>query len=111
MRIEGIGFSAIGRLRLLQILRERARAVSIDPVYRRAVASLDELGEPDLIVGADGANSLVRNTFAAEFGTTISYLNNRFAWFGTTRRFEMLTQTFRAGPLGHFNATIAIPPG
>jgi 2-polyprenyl-6-methoxyphenol hydroxylase-like FAD-dependent oxidoreductase len=79
-------------------------AQCIDPLYRRAVASLDELGEPDLIVGADGANSLVRNTFAAEFGTTLSYLNNRFAWFGTTRRFETLTQTFRASPLGHFNA-------
>jgi 2-polyprenyl-6-methoxyphenol hydroxylase-like FAD-dependent oxidoreductase len=104
LRIEGVGFSAIGRLHLLQILRERAHAVGIDPLYGCAVASLGELGEPDLIVGADGANSLVRNTFAAEFGTTISYLNNRFAWFGTTRRFETLSQTFRAGPLGHFNA-------
>jgi 2-polyprenyl-6-methoxyphenol hydroxylase-like FAD-dependent oxidoreductase len=104
IRMEGIGFSAISRLRLLQILQERARSVGINPVYRRAVASLDELGEPDLIVGADGANSLVRNTFAVEFGTTLSYLNNRFAWFGTTRRFETLTQTFRASPLGHFNA-------
>lgn len=104
IRMDGVGFSAIGRLRLLQILRERARSVGIEPLYRRTVASLDELGKPDLIVGADGANSLVRSTYAAEFGTTISYLNNRFAWFGTARRFETLTQTFRAGPLGHFNA-------
>jgi 2-polyprenyl-6-methoxyphenol hydroxylase-like FAD-dependent oxidoreductase len=104
IRIEGVGFAAIGRLHLLQILRERARSVGIDPVYGRAVASLDELGEPDLIVGADGANSFVRNTFATEFGTTVGHLNNRFAWFGTTRRFETLTQTFRVGPLGHFNA-------
>jgi 2-polyprenyl-6-methoxyphenol hydroxylase-like FAD-dependent oxidoreductase len=104
IRIEGVGFSAIGRLHLLQILRERACSVGVDPLYCRAITSLDELGEPDLIVGADGANSLVRNTFAADFGTAISYLNNRFAWFGTTRRFDTLTQTFRAGPLGHFNA-------
>lgn len=104
IRMEGVGFSAIGRLHLLQILQERACSVGIAPLYRRAITSLDELREPDLIVGADGANSLVRNTLAAEFGTTISYLNNRFAWFGTTRRFDTLTQTFRAGPLGHFNA-------
>jgi 2-polyprenyl-6-methoxyphenol hydroxylase-like FAD-dependent oxidoreductase len=104
VNIEGVGFAAIGRLHLLQILRERAHSVGIDPVYRRAVASPDELGEADLIVGADGVNSLVRSTFADEFGTIISYFNNRFAWFGTTRRFETLTQTFQAGPFGYFNA-------
>jgi 2-polyprenyl-6-methoxyphenol hydroxylase-like FAD-dependent oxidoreductase len=104
IRIEGVGFAAIGRLRLLRILQERARAVAVKPVYHRTVSSLAELGDADLIVGADGVNSLVRTVFAAQFGTTIDHLTNRFAWFGTTRRFETLTQTFRATPLGHFNA-------
>jgi 2-polyprenyl-6-methoxyphenol hydroxylase-like FAD-dependent oxidoreductase len=85
-------------------LQERARSVGVDAVYHRAVTSLDELGEADLIVGADGINSLIRSAFAAQFGTTIDHLSNRFAWFGTTKRFETLTQTFRTMPLGHFNA-------
>ena len=102
--IEGVGFAAIGRLHLLRILQERARSVGIEAAYHRAVAGFEELGEADLIVGADGVNSLVRNTFAAEFGTTITYFTNRFAWFGTTKRFGTLTQTFRATALGHFNA-------
>jgi len=104
IRIEGVGFAAIGRLRLLRILQARARAVGVEPVYHRTVSSLAELGEADLIVGADGVNSLVRTAFADQFRTTIEHFSNRFAWFGTTKRFDTLTQTFRATPLGHFNA-------
>ena len=39
-----------------------------------------------------------------DFKTSISYLDTKFVWFGTTRRFETLTQTFVATPLGTFNA-------
>ena len=60
--IDGIGFAAIGRLKLLQLLQQRVRSVGIEPVFARAVASLDELGDADLVVGADGVNSLVRRS-------------------------------------------------
>jgi 2-polyprenyl-6-methoxyphenol hydroxylase-like FAD-dependent oxidoreductase len=102
--IDGIGFAAIGRLKLLQLLQERARSVGVAPEYSSAVRSLDELGEADLVVGADGVNSLVRKTFAEELGASLTYMNNRFAWFGTTREFDTLTQTFRHTPIGDFNA-------
>jgi 2-polyprenyl-6-methoxyphenol hydroxylase-like FAD-dependent oxidoreductase len=49
-------------------------------------------------------NSLVRRTNAQAFGTQISALSNRFAWFGTTKPFATLQQTFRAHRLGYFNA-------
>jgi 2-polyprenyl-6-methoxyphenol hydroxylase-like FAD-dependent oxidoreductase len=104
IRIDGVGFAAVGRLQLLQILQARARSVGIEPAYQHAVANLDDLGDADLIVGADGVNSLVRRAHAAEFGATLTHLSNRFAWFGTTRRFETLTQTFRRTDLGDFNA-------
>ena len=45
--IDGVGFAAIGRLQLLALLQERARTVGVEPVYRRAVAHLDELGDAD----------------------------------------------------------------
>ena len=102
--IDGIGFAAIGRLKLLQLLQERLRSVGVEPQFGRAVKSLGELGEADLIVGADGVNSLVRHTFTEEFGASISYLANRFAWFGTSKPFDTLTQTFRHTPIGNFNA-------
>lgn len=102
--IDGIGFAAVGRLTLLQLLQERARAVGVAMDFERPVRSLDELDDADLVVGADGVNSLVRRTFADAFGASLTYLANRFAWFGTTAAFDTLTQTFRHTPIGDFNA-------
>ena len=104
LRIDGIGFTAIGRLRLLQILQQEALRLGVDIRYRTTVDSLDALAGADLIVGADGINSLVRRADENAFGTTIRYLTNRFAWFGTTKPFDALTQTFVTHPLGVFNA-------
>jgi 2-polyprenyl-6-methoxyphenol hydroxylase-like FAD-dependent oxidoreductase len=102
--IDGVGFSAIGRLELLLLLQQQARAVGVDVRYDSAIRSLDELGDPDLIVGADGVNSLVRRSYEGGFGASLSYLDNKFAWFGTTKRFETLTQSFVESELGTFNA-------
>ena len=102
--IDGIGFAAVGRLKLLQLLQARALSVGVAPEYGRAVKSLDELDVFDLIVAADGVNSLVRRTYAEAFGASVRQLSNRFAWFGTSKRFETLTQTFVETELGSFNA-------
>src|SRR4249920_1669145 len=102
--IDGVGFAAIGRLKLLQLLQARAASVGVKPVYQCAIQSLDDLGKADLIVGADGVNSLVRRSCAGELGSTVRLMTNRFAWFGTTKRFETLTQTFIETELGCFNA-------
>src|SRR5215470_8099436 len=80
--IDGVGFAAIGRLKLLQLLDTRARSVGITPRYGNAIASLDELADADLVVGADGVNSIVRRTHAQEFGAAVTQLRNHFAWFG-----------------------------
>ena len=102
--IDGVGFSAIGRLKLLQLLQARARSVGVEPSYQRAVKSLGELGNVDLVVGADGVNSLVRRSNENRFGASVRLLTNRFAWFGTDKRFETLTQTFSETKAGSFNA-------
>jgi 2-polyprenyl-6-methoxyphenol hydroxylase-like FAD-dependent oxidoreductase len=104
VRIDGMNYAGISRLRLLQILQERVRSVGVEVRYGKAVQSLSDLPPSDLVVGADGANSLVRRTHPAEFGTTTRLLTNRFAWYGTRRRFDALTHTFLETDLGHFNA-------
>jgi len=58
----------------------------------------------DLIVAADGLNSLTRRSFEKEFGASVSHSTNKFAWYGTTKPFATLSQTFVATELGTFNA-------
>jgi 2-polyprenyl-6-methoxyphenol hydroxylase-like FAD-dependent oxidoreductase len=102
--IDGVGFSSIGRLELLTILQQRACSVGVTPRYDTPIQSLDQLAGYDLIVAADGLNSLARRTFEGEFGASVSHSANQFAWYGTTKRFETLSQTFVETGLGAFNA-------
>jgi len=102
--IDGNGFSAIARLALLQILQKLCREADVEIEYGRAVASLDELAGADLVVGADGSNSLVRKTLEAQFQPRIELLSNRFAWYGTEQPFDCLTLTFRRSGHGAFVA-------
>lgn len=104
VRIDGMAYTGIGRLRLLEILEARARETGIEPRYQHHIESLDELAGADLIVGADGANSLVRNSLKRKFGTSVEYLGNRYAWFGTRHSFEALGHSFIAADSGSFNA-------
>ena len=102
--IDGVGFSAIGRLELLQLLQQRARTAGVTLAFGTPVGTPADLGDCDLIVAADGVNSLLRHSHAAEFGASITHQAARFAWYGTSKRFETLTQTFVENELGTFNA-------
>ncbi|WP_291863903.1 FAD-dependent monooxygenase [Bradyrhizobium sp.] len=104
VEIDGVGFSSIGRLELLTILQARVCAVGVEPRYDTTVQSVDELKGYDLIVAADGLNSLVRRSLEGDFGTSLSYSANKFAWYGTSKRFGTLSQTFVQTDLGAFNA-------
>ena len=102
--LDGVGFSAIGRLDLLTILQARAASVGVTPRYDTLIETTDQLTGYDLIVGADGLNSLLRRSFEDEFGASVSHSANHFAWYGTTKRFETLSQTFVETEFGAFNA-------
>ena len=97
--IDGIGFAAIGRLKLLQLLQQQAASVGVIPEYEKTVSEEDGY---DLIVAADGVNSTVRGW--RDFGTSVSHLTNKFAWYGTPSVFDTLTQTFVSNEHGAFNA-------
>ena len=104
VRIDGIGFSAIGRCACSGCSR-RAPGDVVMLEFERAIGSLAEVADADLVVGADGANSLVRRSYQQEFGARVSFLTNRFAWYGTTRRFDTLTQSFRRSGTGRSTRT------
>ena len=100
--IDGIGFAAIGRLRLLQLLQSRVESASLSVEFETSLKSRTDIEGYDVVVAADGANSFVRGT--ADFGTAVEPLTNKFAWFGTSKVFPTLTQTFVANGDGTFNA-------
>ncbi|MBT5944595.1 MAG: monooxygenase [Rhodospirillaceae bacterium] len=102
--IDGVGFSSIGRLKLLQLLQERAIAVGAEVEFERTINSVDELEWADLIIASDGLNSVVRRSFEGDFETSLSYLPNKFGWYGVEKPFDSLTQTFVETPYGPFNA-------
>lgn len=100
--LDGIGFAAIGRHRLLDLLAARLETTDVRPRWGARIEAEALFDGADLVVGADGVNSVVRR--AADFGTEIRPLANRFAWFGVERPFDALTQTFVRTDKGQFNA-------
>ena len=101
--LDGVGFTAIGRLQLIEVLKDRARALGVPIRFGTQVSDLSELNA-DLIVGADGLNSLVRRTLEDQFQPQLDYFGNHFAWFGATIPFDTLTQTFIETEFGPMNA-------
>jgi anthraniloyl-CoA monooxygenase len=101
VRSKGHGFAGLGRKRLLNILQDRATALGVEIRYRTEVTDPRRLaGEADLVLGADGVNSLVRQTFAAELGPTVDFRPNRFVWLGTTFPFDAFTFYFKENAHG-----------
>jgi 2-polyprenyl-6-methoxyphenol hydroxylase-like FAD-dependent oxidoreductase len=102
--VDGNGFSAIGRLQLNRFLQRLCLDTGVRLKYGRTIVSPDELRPCDLLVGADGANSLACRSLEKEFEPRVEWLTNRFAWYGTSQPFECLTLTFREYEDGAFVA-------
>jgi anthraniloyl-CoA monooxygenase len=94
----GHSFSAIARRRLLEILQARCRGLGVDLIFGTEVEALPEA---DLVVGADGANSLVRRL--GDFGTTVEPEGSKYVWFGTDLVFDAFTFIFKETKHGLFN--------
>jgi 2-polyprenyl-6-methoxyphenol hydroxylase-like FAD-dependent oxidoreductase len=67
--ITGNGFSATGRLELLTLLYAYVERLGVRIEFEHDIASLDEVQDADLIVGANGAFSWVRTENEDQFGT------------------------------------------
>ena len=104
MSIHGNGFSGISRLVFLGILRQRCRDLGVDLSFHTAVADPAELMDADLLLGADGANSLLRRAFADFFQPSVDVRQNRYVWLGTRRLFHGLVMIFRQNEAGLFIA-------
>lgn len=100
---------AIARIDLLHVLQDVAVRSGVDLRFGQRIEHPDELarhglGDADVVVGADGVNSIVRAAQEQQFGTTRSFLSNHFAWYGTARVFTKSALVFRTWEGGSFVA-------
>jgi anthraniloyl-CoA monooxygenase len=95
----GSGFS-VGRKRLLDILASRAMDLGVEVRFESPVHQPSDIGEADLVIACDGANSQVRQRYAPEFQTEVDVGRNKYIWLGTHRVFDAFTFAFEKTPAG-----------
>jgi len=98
----GHGFAALSRKKLLQVLHRRCEELGVELCFEREVASLDEFRDADLILGADGVNSFVRQQLAEHIQPQLDWRKCRFCWLGTDKPLEAFTFIFEESEHGLF---------
>ncbi|MFQ5678054.1 MAG: bifunctional salicylyl-CoA 5-hydroxylase/oxidoreductase [Gemmatimonadota bacterium] len=91
----GHGFAGLARLTLLEILNRRCEELGVELRFETEVTELAPFADADLILGADGVNSAVRELYRVEFRPVIDRRPNRFVWLGTTKPFPAFTFYFK----------------
>jgi len=85
----GHGFAGIGRMKLLTIMQERARALGVELLFETEVGPVEDYAAAyDLVVAADGLNSRVRSQWAAHFKPDVDTRLCKFIWLGTHQKFD-----------------------
>ena len=105
IRSRGHAFSAISRKRLLDILQRRCRQLGVELRFLTDVEPGSRLADPssaDLVVGADGVNSLLRAQHADALRPSLDVHRTKFIWFGTDLAFRAFTFIFRENEHGLF---------
>jgi anthraniloyl-CoA monooxygenase len=105
----GHGFSGIARRTLLQILQRRAESLGVALRFGQDVTGLDQLpslgfGGADLIVAADGVNSIIRRSLEQHLQPSIDVRPARYIWLGTSKRFDAFTFAFVSTEQGVYQA-------
>lgn len=100
IRCGGNGFAGCSRLALLEILHTRCRDVGVELCFEQSITNLSRFDDCDIIVGADGINSAIRETHKDHFKPAIEFKANKFAWFGSTRPLDAFTYFFKETPHG-----------
>lgn len=98
VRCGGNGFAGCSRVALLDVLITRCRQLGIGLTFGEVIdpATLHtRFPDADLIIAADGINSRIREAHADAFRPTITLMNNKFTWMGSTRPLTDFTYFFR----------------
>jgi anthraniloyl-CoA monooxygenase len=97
----GHGFAAMSRKRLLEILQARCRDLGVTMHFRTEAPPTEELAAGhDLVLAADGINSVVREAYADVFRPSVDTRACKYMWLGTDKVFDAFKFYIRETPYG-----------
>jgi len=102
IRCGGHVIASIARKTMLGILQERCAELEIMLQFSREINDLSELPDYDLLIAADGINSLVRKTYPATFKPTIELGRAKYIWLGAEKVLDAFTFIFHENEHGLF---------
>lgn len=105
--VRGNATYGIRRLAFLNALQKRCAQLGVEILFRAPIndpAQLEALAQCDLLVGADGAHSLLRRTYSDFFLPLTDLRQNKYIWLSTAQPFDGLTLTFRETAAGFYIA-------
>lgn len=94
--------SSISRKSLLYILQRRCLELGISIKFSCEISNLAELGDYDLLIAADGLNSIVRKTYESIFKPSLEFGKARYIWLGADKVLDAFTFIFRENEHGLF---------
>lgn len=94
--------AGIARKMLLAILQERCREQGIELRFRCDITAPDQLPAYDLLIAADGINSIIRRTHPEHFKPEISYGRAKYIWLGADKVLDAFTFVFQENEHGLF---------
>ena len=94
IRTTGHGFCGCGRRELLLLLQNRCRELGVTLHFEIEIKDPSLFDGADLIVGADGINSFVRDFHKQHFHPSFEWRRNKFIWLGCTKPHEAFTFDF-----------------
>jgi anthraniloyl-CoA monooxygenase len=103
LRSRGHSFSAIRRTLLLDILQRRCAELGVTLRFGVEVTDPSSF-TGDLVVAADGVNSLLRRAHERRFGSRVVPQGCKYVWFGTDLVLDAFTFAFRQTSHGLFQA-------
>ncbi|HEU0025767.1 MAG TPA: FAD-dependent monooxygenase [Ktedonobacterales bacterium] len=101
-RCGGHVFAGLARKTLLGLLQQRCRELGVALEFEAEVASLEALGDADLLIAADGVNSLARRTHESTFKPSLTLGKAKYIWFGADKVLDAFTFIFKESESGLF---------
>jgi anthraniloyl-CoA monooxygenase len=106
IRCGGHTFAGMSRRMLLNILTQRCRELDVDLKFQCELKDFSGFPNYDLVIAADGVNSLIRKTYEEVLKPSLRVGKARYIWFGTNKVFDSFTFIICENEHGLFQAHI-----